>query len=779
MKKLVLNALKSLQLEECEIPVPEKGFSLLKVLCCAICKTDSKMWDQGHRDLVFPRVLGHEMVVTDYPYLKNDSDIDGKSNSDDSSSANSCDDNYRQRYVVWPGQSCGYCRYCVQGRENLCEKIRITGFDHDGGFAEFVVVPTSSLIPLPPPNVISDTIGCFAEPVGCILNAFDKLKIQKGEKVLIYGGGTLGMIAALACCNMGATAYIIEKKEEKIKKITKFIEKVAGSFQKPSQSLDIPIISTVKDTIESEFDAVINCCADHTAFNLSIVKVAKGGKISFFSGITKNEHIETNIANLLHYKEVELNGVYGLTRKNMLDAISFIETNTPFLEMLVEDIIAPEKAVELMPQVLSGSSLKYIIDFRESKKAEPLLNGSLNSKSSFYTTHSTLSNLEPILSNYDLITNDDEKWCYSLISTIVPVNQELLSFAQGKIDNKTKPLGSLGTLEDIAIQMSLIQQSSSPIIRNKFLLVFAGDHGVTEEGVSAYPSEVTKQMVKNFLNGGAAINVLCRHHNIEIKIVDIGVNGDFEEFTSHPNLIQKKVRKGTRNFVIEPAMTDKELFLALRHGMEVFLDIYHQIKNKEQIVDIVGLGEMGIGNTTSASAIISTITGITPLQATGRGTGVDNKTLDHKANIIKKAIDFHKPDPQNGFDILRKVGGYEIAGITGAVLAASSKGCAVVLDGVISTAAGLIAYLIKSDIKGYLISGHKSVEFAQKAALDYMGLKPVIDFGMRLGEGTGAALTINTAEAACKIMCEMASFDEAKVATIFENKNRAQENLSK
>lgn len=752
MKRLVLKSLKSLEFEESDIPVPPQGFSLLKVLCCAICKTDAKMWNQGHRDLVFPRVLGHEMVVEDS----------------------------KQRYVVWPGQSCGSCRYCIEGRENLCNKIRITGFDHDGGFAEFVVVPNSSLVPLPPRAVIPDTIGCFAEPVGCVLNALSHLELEPKERVLIYGGGTLGLIAALACCNIGSTVCVIEKQEEKIEKISPFVQKLESSFHNPNQPLDAPIISCVKDTVESEFDAVINCCADYTALNMAIIKAAKGGKISFFSGISKNEHIETNLVNLLHYKEVEMTGVYGLTPKNMLDAISFIEANIPFLQMLVEDVVMPQKAVELMPQILSGSSLKYIIDFRNLDKSEPILADSADSNylagsdssanansladkfSSVASKSTAFSSSASSTSSTAAINNADEKWCRNLISTVVPVNQDLLSAAQGKIDNKTKPLGSLGTLEDIAVQMSLIQQTLVPVIKNRSLFVFAGDHGITEEGVSAYPSEVTQQMVKNFLKGGAAINVLCRHHNIDMKIVDMGVNGDFDQFTTHPAFIDKKIRKGTRNFAIEPAMTYEELFLSIRHGMELFFDIKSDSKIEQ--IDIVGLGEMGIGNTTSASAIISTITNITPEEASGRGTGIDNKGLKHKADIIKKALDFHKPDPKDGFDILQKVGGYEIAGITGAVLAASSKGCAVVLDGVISTAAGLIAYIINPDIKGYLISGHKSVEFAQKAALDYMGLKPVIDFGMRLGEGTGAALTINTVEAACKIMCEMASFEDANVS---------------
>jgi len=236
----------------------------------------------------------------------------------------------------------------------------------------------------------------------------------------------------------------------------------------------------------------------------------------------------------------------------------------------------------------------------------------------------------------------------------------------------------------------------------------------------------------------------------------MGVNADFED---HPDLIKKKVRKGTRNFAIENAMTEDEVFQALAGGMEAFLSVYN-----EQKIDIAGLGEMGIGNTTSASSIISAVTGITPAQATGRGTGIDDKGLVHKAEIIEKALDFHKPDAENGFEILRKIGGYEIAGMAGAALAAASKKTAVVLDGVISTAAGLVAYIINPDIRGYLISGHKSVEISQKAALSHMGLDPVIDLNMRLGEGTGAALTIDIVEAACKIMREMASFDDAGVS---------------
>jgi nicotinate-nucleotide--dimethylbenzimidazole phosphoribosyltransferase len=359
-------------------------------------------------------------------------------------------------------------------------------------------------------------------------------------------------------------------------------------------------------------------------------------------------------------------------------------------------------------------------------------------------------------SNKEFADLNSKSICRKVIEAITPLSERNRSAAAAKMDNKTKPLGALGRIEDLAIQMSLIQDTLNPEIRQKNLFVFAADHGITEEGVSAYPSEVTPQMVDNFLNGGAAINVLCRHYGIDMKVVDMGVKG---EFNDHPDLLIKKVGFGTKNFAIEDAMTKQEMILALENGMTTFLDMYDR-----HPIDIVGLGEMGIGNTTSASAIISTITGISPAQATGRGTGLDDKGLTHKTAVIESALAFHSPDPADGFDILRKIGGFEIAGIAGAVLAAASKKTAVVLDGVISTAAGLIAHAINPAVQGYLISGHKSVEQGQKAALDHMCLVPLIDFNMRLGEGTGAALAMDMTDAACKIMCQMASFDDAKVA---------------
>ena len=676
-----------------------KGFIETRVLSCAICRTDAKMWEQGHRDLLFPRVLGHEMVIQDKK---------------------------GQRHIVWPGKSCGICRFCRSGRENLCEEMKITGFHSDGGFANNAILPKESLIPIP--DDLDTHVACFAEPVGCVINAFEKLSFKKNERILIYGAGTMGLITALYARDLGLIPLIIEKSEDKIKHIDHFL-----------QTADI---DCTKETHKSEFDLVINTCADFIAFSQGIVKVGKGGQISFFSGISKNEQIETNLLNLIHYKEAKMSGVYGMTRDHMKKSIPFMQTHESKLRLLIEKIAAPQQAPELMAKVLSGKCLKFILDFN---LAEETLE--------FDTIQ---QNSTPGINLNDL---DSQSLCRQIIEAVVPLPDNMLAAATTKIDEKTKPLGALGRLEELAIQMSLIQNSLKPEIRQKSLFVFAGDHGITEEGVSAYPSEVTAQMVDNFLNGGAAINVLCRHHNIDMKVVDMGVN---REFSSHPDLVIKKVARGTCNFAIEDAMTKSQMIQGLENGMATFLEAFDK-----HPIDIVGLGEMGIGNTSSASAIISIITGISLAKAVGRGTGVDDKGLEHKLKVIEKALEFHTIDNKNGFEILQKVGGFEIAGITGAVLAAASKKTAIVLDGVISTAAGLLAYIINPAIQGYLISGHQSVEKAHNAALSHMNLTPLIDFNMRLGEGTGAALAIDMADTACKIMTQMASFDEAKVEKSF------------
>ena len=716
MIQMVLTGLKQLEIREIKNTKPNTGPEeiLAQVLCCAMCRTDAKMWEQGHRDLLFPRVLGHEMVV-----------LDQEGN----------------RFAVWPGKSCGQCRHCLNHRENLCEHMKITGFHNDGGFAHQVILPRKSLIPIP--ENLDAAAACFAEPVGCVINAFEKFSRKPGASVLIFGGGTMGLITALYAQWMGYHPLIIEKNETKINRIQPFLEACR--------------LLCVKETQKSEFHIVINACPDVIAFCQAMTKVDKAGHISFFSGLSKNKEIETNLINLIHYKEAVISGAYGMKKSDMEKAIPFIKDHEKQLRLLIEDIVAPEAAPELMPKVLSGKHLKYILDFSGKGVSRP---EQLAQLAHFSSQPKPAPNAP--LSEEKKSTR--QSWdclplpglCRETVSGITPLSKELIPKAVAKMDNKTKPLGALGTLETLGIRMSLIQNSLNPEIRQKNIFVFAGDHGITEEGVSAFPSEVTGEMVKNFLNGGAAINVLCRHHNIDMKVVDMGV---IKEFPPHPDLIMAKVARGTKNFALQDAMTWEEMIKALENGIKVFLDAH-----AEKPIDIVGLGEMGIGNTTSASAIISTITGISPAQAAGRGTGVDNKGLEHKIEVIEKVLNFHGLDPLDGFQILQKIGGFEIAGIAGAVLAAASRGCAVVLDGVISTAAGLIAFVINPNIQGYLISGHKSVEKAQKAALAHMNLEPVIDFNMRLGEGTGAALAIDAAQTACKIMDEMASFDDAKIS---------------
>ena len=706
--KLILTGLRKLETEEAEKPRPRDGLQVLKVQYCAICRTDAKIWNEGHRDLVLPRVPGHELVAMD--------------------------DNMR-RFAVWPGRSCGRCRYCQSGRENLCEEMKILGFHHDGGFSDYVVAPAESLFPLP--DNLPSHIATFTEPVGCVFNALSPLQPATGERIIIYGGGVLGLMAAFAAQEVGAIPLVIEKNEKKMAKSRPFLEKTG--------------IQCVKDTTDSEFDMALNACADPAAFALCLTKVSKGGRMSYFSGLTKNGSLETNLLNLIHYKETLLAGSYGLTRKNMQEALAFIGRNSERFEDLIEAFIPPGKTQDVMPDVLLGNCLKYILDF-----TSPEMAGTTDGRITCGPVTLELQSSARFSDRFIKGAAMQTKTTYtSILQAIKPVSDRIRPEAVHKIDNKTKPLGALGKLEDLAVQASLVQENLNPRLDRKALFVFAGDHGVTEEGVSAFPSEVTGQMVENFLRGGAAINVLCRHHGIDLYVVDMGVNADFQ---NHPKLLHKKIRKGTRNFALEQAMTSKEAEEAVTAGMEVFLD-----ENAGNRISIVGLGEMGIGNTTSASAIISAVTGISPEEATGRGTGLDDKGMERKVQIIYNALNYHKPDPRDGMDILRKIGGYEIAGIAGAILAAASQGAIVVLDGVISTAAGLVAYVLNPDIKGYLVSGHRSVEIGQEAALSHMGMEPVIDFQMRLGEGTGAAMTMNIVDAACRIMREMASFDDAGV----------------
>jgi len=335
------------------------------------------------------------------------------------------------------------------------------------------------------------------------------------------------------------------------------------------------------------------------------------------------------------------------------------------------------------------------------------------------------------------------------------VDQELIIETQQRLDNLTKPLGSLGRLEELSKQICGITGKADPVLNNKVIFTLAADHGVTRQGVSAYPQEVTAQMVYNFLAGGAGINVLAKHVGARVVVVDIGVATDLK---SHPGLKIKKINYGTKNMAQGAAMTKAEAINAICAGIEIF--------NAElkQGLDIIGTGEMGIGNTTAASAITACFTGRPVKDVVGKGAGLSDAGLKRKIAIIKKSIRINQPNPADPLDVLSKVGGFEIAGLAGIILAASRNKVPVVIDGFISGAAALVAFQLEPKVKDYMIAAHKSREGGHKFILDYIGLRPLLDLDLRLGEGTGGALGIGLADAAIKILTQMATFKSAKVS---------------
>jgi nicotinate-nucleotide--dimethylbenzimidazole phosphoribosyltransferase len=349
---------------------------------------------------------------------------------------------------------------------------------------------------------------------------------------------------------------------------------------------------------------------------------------------------------------------------------------------------------------------------------------------------------------------------FQTASAIVPPSELWLARARAHLDVLTKPVGSLGVLEDIAAQMVSIRQEDFARPLQKAVYVFAADHGITAEGVSAYPSEVTRQMVLNFLAKGAAINVLAKLHRVEMNVVDVGVDADFDRVQG---LLDCKVRKGTRNMLREAAMNDAELAQALEVGFRLATEA------KAKGHSLLAVGEMGIGNTTSASAVTTALTG-TPVQlVTGKGTGLDSDALAHKREIIEAVVQKHfgtfrdssRPDPLH---ILRCTGGLEIAAMTGMILGAARNRIAIVVDGFISTAAAAIAFAIEPRVRGYLFAGHQSEEPGHRVLLEYIGLRPILSLNMRLGEGTGAVLAMPIIESAMCLYTEMATFASAGVS---------------
>jgi len=343
------------------------------------------------------------------------------------------------------------------------------------------------------------------------------------------------------------------------------------------------------------------------------------------------------------------------------------------------------------------------------------------------------------------------------IKKIKPVENKILMEAQEKLNNLTKPKGSLGKLEELAKRIAGITGTLEPSLEKKVIFVFAADHGVAKERVSAYPQEVTYQMVYNFLKGGAGINVLSRHIGAKVIVADVGVAKDINP---HPNLRIKKIGYGTANMTCGPAMSKEEAIQSIRAGIEVFEDEFNQ-----NGVDIVGLGDMGIANTTASSAVLTAISGKDPQEVTGKGTGINDKIYKRKVEVIKKALQVNLPNPNDPLDVLVKVGGYEIGAIAGCLLSAASFKVPVVIDGFISTAGALIALKLAPISKDYVFASHLSKENGHRIALDHLGLSPLLDLNLRLGEGTGATLGISLVEAGVKILTQMATFSEAGVST--------------
>jgi nicotinate-nucleotide--dimethylbenzimidazole phosphoribosyltransferase len=338
---------------------------------------------------------------------------------------------------------------------------------------------------------------------------------------------------------------------------------------------------------------------------------------------------------------------------------------------------------------------------------------------------------------------------------IQPTDPRFRAQAQARLDRLTKPIGSLGRLEELAARYVMITGEIKPMVPRGAVFTFAADHGVTVEGVSAYPSAVTPQMVLNFLRGGAGVNVLARHVGIEVRVVDIGVAFDFERA---PGLIHKKVMPGTRNLLVEPAMSPTQAEQAIQVGIDLANEAVHQG------IGLIGTGEMGIGNTTASSAITAVMAGRSVSEVTGRGTGIDDVSHAHKIDIIQRALNFHRLDSTNAMEVLAKVGGLEIGGLAGLMLGAAAARIPIVLDGFIAGAAALIAVGLQPHCADYLIASHRSVERGHQVILDHLGLKPLFDLDLRLGEGTGACLGMGLVFAAIKILTEMATFDEAGVS---------------
>jgi nicotinate-nucleotide--dimethylbenzimidazole phosphoribosyltransferase len=343
------------------------------------------------------------------------------------------------------------------------------------------------------------------------------------------------------------------------------------------------------------------------------------------------------------------------------------------------------------------------------------------------------------------------------VKAIEPLDVSYGERARERQDRLTKPRGSLGRLEEIAIEIASMKREAIPQIKRKTIFTFAGDHGVVAEGVSAFPQEVTPQMVTNFMNNGAAINVLARQVGADIIVADLGVAAELN--IQHANFRDRKINKGTRNFTKEPAMSRDEAVKAITAGIEIFEE-----EHGKEVIDLVGTGEMGIGNTTPATAILAVVSEVNIENIVGRGTGIDDDGIIRKISAIKRGIELNRPKGDNGIDILHKVGGYEIGGLVGVILAAARHRVPVLIDGFISTSAALVVQILNPVVVDYMLASHLSDERGHRQMLEILGKESILDLGMRLGEGTGAALAMHIVEAAIRIINEMATFESAGVS---------------
>ena len=346
------------------------------------------------------------------------------------------------------------------------------------------------------------------------------------------------------------------------------------------------------------------------------------------------------------------------------------------------------------------------------------------------------------------------------ISAIIPQDDAFRAQAHRRLETLTMPYWALGRLLDLAEDLAGITRSMRPPIARKAIFVMAADHGVVAEGVSKYPREVTPQMVANFVAGGAGINALARQVGAAVTVVDMGVASDMGELSATGKIISRRIGPGTHNMAEGPAMSREEAVAAVEAGIDV--------ARKAEAVDLFGTGDMGIGNTTPSSAIVAAFSGQPVAEVTGHGTGIDAEQFAHKVRVIEKCMRINRPNPEDGLDVLAKVGGFEIGGIAGLILGAAAMKKPVIVDGFISTAGALIAHALCPTAAEYMIAAHRSVEQGHQVALAILGKQPLIDLDLRLGEGTGAALAMNFVEAAVRVLTEVATFDEAMVSKAIE-----------